>query len=161
MLRRQVFVVFADVRESDNNLPGVVTDGEFDIDVLKSALRRFRNRALLRILWREIFGLADLDETLAQLTRLADLMLDVAARCAAQSLEPRFGAVRDSAGQAVPLVILGMEAGGSRTQFLVGYRPDLPVYAGWRNQWRQDSECAGVLRATDASDHRPDRRSNG
>ena len=109
---------FADVRDSDNNLPGVVTDGEFDIDVLKSALRRFRNRALLRILWREIFGLADLDETLAQLTRLADLMLDVAARYAAQSLEPRFGVVRDSAGQAVPLVILGMgKLGGHELNF--------------------------------------------
>ena len=109
---------FADAYEPAENLPDVVTDGELDIDALKSALRRFRNRTLLRILWREIFGLADLDETLAHLTRLADLMLDVATRSAARALEPRFGSVRDSSGQAVSLVILAMgKLGGNELNF--------------------------------------------
>jgi len=109
---------FADAYEPAENLPDVVTDGELHIDALKSALRRFRNRTLLRILWREIFGLADLDETLAHLTRLADLMLDVATRSAARALEPRFGSVRDSSGQAVSLVILAMgKLGGNELNF--------------------------------------------
>ncbi len=85
-----------------------------DIEALKSELRRFRNRSLLRILWREIFALADLDETLLQLSLLADLMLDVATRHAERSLQARYGRLRDDEGQVVPLIILGMGKLGGR-----------------------------------------------
>ncbi|MBT8068108.1 MAG: bifunctional [glutamate--ammonia ligase]-adenylyl-L-tyrosine phosphorylase/[glutamate--ammonia-ligase] adenylyltransferase [Gammaproteobacteria bacterium] len=85
-----------------------------DVEVLKSELRRFRNRYLLRILWREVFELADLDETLLQLSLLADLMLDVATRSSERLLEPRYGRLRDDAGQVVPLIILGMGKLGGR-----------------------------------------------
>ena len=37
------------------------------LDGTKALLRRFRNRFLLHVLWREVFGLADLDETLRSL----------------------------------------------------------------------------------------------
>ncbi|MCP4333816.1 MAG: bifunctional [glutamate--ammonia ligase]-adenylyl-L-tyrosine phosphorylase/[glutamate--ammonia-ligase] adenylyltransferase [Gammaproteobacteria bacterium] len=85
-----------------------------DLDEVKSQLRRIRNRKLLRIVWREICGLAKLDETLEQLSGLADSMLNVATRYAERMLEPRYGRVRDSAGQKVPLVILGMGKLGGR-----------------------------------------------
>ncbi|MGB5258606.1 MAG: bifunctional [glutamate--ammonia ligase]-adenylyl-L-tyrosine phosphorylase/[glutamate--ammonia-ligase] adenylyltransferase [Woeseiaceae bacterium] len=85
-----------------------------DVDGLKEELRRFRHRGLLRILWREVSGLADLDETLQQLSLLADLTLEVATGCAERALQPRFGRVRDSDGQIVPLVILGMGKLGGR-----------------------------------------------
>ncbi|MGI9235026.1 MAG: bifunctional [glutamate--ammonia ligase]-adenylyl-L-tyrosine phosphorylase/[glutamate--ammonia-ligase] adenylyltransferase [Woeseiaceae bacterium] len=85
-----------------------------DVDELKSELRRFRNRSLLRILWREIFELSNLDETLLQLSLMADRALAVAARCAERALEPRYGRVRDSMGQPVSLVVLGMGKLGGR-----------------------------------------------
>ena len=91
---------------------------ELEIDALKSVLRRFRHRAMLRILWREVAGLASLDETLGKLSELADLVLDVATRHVVRALQPRYGSVRDSAGQTVPLVILGMgKLGGNELNF--------------------------------------------
>jgi glutamate-ammonia-ligase adenylyltransferase len=91
-----------------------IAHGDADLDEFKMQLRRIRNRKLLRIIWREIFGLADLDETLEQLSGLADSMLNVATRYAERVLEPRYGHVRGSAGQKVPLVILGMGKLGGR-----------------------------------------------
>lgn len=87
-------------------------------DNIQSQLRRFRNRYMLHVLWREVFGLADLDETLVSLSMLADRMLDVATRHAEQSLAPRYGVVRNAEGQKVPLVILGMgKLGGLELNF--------------------------------------------
>ena len=79
-----------------------------DAAQIKALLRRFRNRFLLHVIWREVFGLANLDETLASLSNLADGMLDVAVRCAERAMEPRYGVVRDARADKVPLVILGM-----------------------------------------------------
>ena len=87
---------------------------ELETDALKSVLRRFRSRAMLRILWREVLGFASLDETLGQLSGLADLVLEVATRHAVRALQPRYGNVRDGAGQTIPLVILGMGKLGGR-----------------------------------------------
>ena len=59
-----------------------LTVGEAALDEVKSELRRARNRFMLQVLWRELFGLADLDETLRSLSKLADRMLDAATRVA-------------------------------------------------------------------------------
>jgi len=91
-----------------------LVDGDIGLDEVKSQLRRFRHRALLRILWREIFGLADLDETLGRLSKLADSLLEIAARYAGRALESRYGCVRDVEGQRVSLIILGMGKLGGR-----------------------------------------------
>ncbi len=80
----------------------------------RQILRRFRNRFMLHVIWREVFGLADLDETLASLSDLADRMLDAATSLAEAALEPRFGCVRTAEGKRVPLVILGMGKLGGR-----------------------------------------------
>jgi len=87
---------------------------QLDVDELKVRLRRIRTRAMLRIIWREVHGLADLDDTLADLSALADAMLRVATQCAERLLEPRYGTVRDKSGQRIPLVILGMGKLGGR-----------------------------------------------
>ncbi len=84
------------------------------VDEAKKLLRRFRNRYMLHVLWREIFGLADLDETLGSLSDLADRMLAAATASAARELAPRFGSVRDAAGNTVPMVVLGMGKLGGR-----------------------------------------------
>jgi glutamate-ammonia-ligase adenylyltransferase len=85
-----------------------------DLATVKSDLRRFRNRALVRILFRDLTQQADLDETLRQLSLLADRLLDAATRYAERHLQPRFGRVRNADGDAIPLVILGMGKLGGR-----------------------------------------------
>lgn len=85
-----------------------------DVSSVKSELRRYRNRHLLRVLWREVHQYADLNETLQQLSLLADQLLDAATRYAAKELESRYGQIRDAAGDVVPLIILGMGKLGGR-----------------------------------------------
>ena len=96
------------------NFVAEIRDSSADIAAVKADLRRFRNRHLLRILWREVQGLADLDESLDQLSLLADRLLDAATRYAEKQLQPRFGRVRNAKGEIVPLVILGMGKLGGR-----------------------------------------------
>ncbi len=77
-------------------------------------LRRFRNRRLLGVLWREVAGQAAVEETLASLSDLADGLLDAAARYAGRQMQDRFGIVRDRHGAPQPIVILGMGKLGGR-----------------------------------------------
>ncbi len=89
-----------------------------EIDVAKERIRRFRQRWMLQILWREIAGIATLGETLAALSDLADRFLDAAAGFAERSLQERFGVVRDENGEPVSLVVLGMgKLGGKELNF--------------------------------------------
>ena len=95
-----------------------VIDDAAEIDVVKSQLRRARDRAMLRIIWREVAGLADLDETLGELSRLADTMLQIATAQAERRLEAKYGYVVDATGKRVSPVILGMgKLGGCELNF--------------------------------------------
>ena len=47
-----------------------------DEAALREALRRLRQREMLRIAWRDLAGWADLDETLTALSALADACID-------------------------------------------------------------------------------------
>ncbi|RZV39190.1 MAG: bifunctional [glutamate--ammonia ligase]-adenylyl-L-tyrosine phosphorylase/[glutamate--ammonia-ligase] adenylyltransferase [Chromatiales bacterium] len=99
------------------HLEAFVTDignSRAGIAEVQSRLRIFRNRFLLQVLWREVFGLASLDETLASLSLLADRLLDAACQYAEGACLPRYGVVRDAAGSQVPLVVLGMGKLGGR-----------------------------------------------
>jgi len=88
------------------------------VEVVKSVLRRFRNRYLLHVLWREVEGLAPLTETLTSLSGLADRALDAATRYAVSQLAARYGNCVDADGGEVPLVILGMgKLGGGELNF--------------------------------------------
>ena len=91
-----------------------ILSSEPDEIAVKSELRKFRNRYLLRILWREVQGLADLDETLDQLSLLADRLLHIAMTTAERLLHARFGEVKNSAGESVPLIVIGMGKLGGR-----------------------------------------------
>ena len=91
-----------------------MASSDADISAVKLELRRYRNRHLLRVLWREIHQHAYLNETLQQLSLLADCLLDAATRFGTRQLESRFGQIRDTAGNVVPLVILGMGKLGGR-----------------------------------------------
>ena len=81
---------------------------------LERTLRQFRNRQMVRIIWRDLAGLAPLEETLEDLSELADV-------CIAQTLDVLYrwavekdGVPRDRAGREQRLVVLGMGKLGAR-----------------------------------------------
>ncbi len=75
---------------------------------LMSTLRRFRQREMLRIIWRDIAAWADLSETMRDLSHLAEACIDTAlAKLYAWQCE-QHGTPRDAEGQAINLVVLGM-----------------------------------------------------
>ena len=84
------------------------------VDEVKAALRMQRNLQLLHILWREITGLAKLEESLLALSDTADELLRAAANFAQRQMLGRFGRVRDAAGEPVSMVILAMGKLGGR-----------------------------------------------
>jgi glutamate-ammonia-ligase adenylyltransferase len=96
---------------------GVVTSGAV-VEEVKSRLRRFRDRYMLGIVWREVAGTAALTETLGSLSALSDQMLAAAGRYAELQLEERYGRFRDRNGAPVPLVVLAMgKLGGGELNF--------------------------------------------
>ena len=70
------------------------------------ALRNWRRRAMLRIAWRDIAGRAGVDETLHELSDLADACIGAAAEAATRHLQPLFGLPRTA--EVVPVDFPGM-----------------------------------------------------
>jgi glutamate-ammonia-ligase adenylyltransferase len=88
--------------------------GVDDEDELAARLRRFRQQEMLRIVWRDLSGRARLEETLEDLSELADV-------CIRQTLDllyawavARHGTPRTEDGRAQPLVVIGMGKLGAR-----------------------------------------------
>ncbi len=77
-------------------------------------LRRLRHREMLAILWRDIAGLAALDETLEQLTVLADASIARAESWSHRALVRRHGEPRSREGELQRLIVLGMGKLGGR-----------------------------------------------
>ncbi|MCH7820594.1 MAG: bifunctional [glutamate--ammonia ligase]-adenylyl-L-tyrosine phosphorylase/[glutamate--ammonia-ligase] adenylyltransferase [Proteobacteria bacterium] len=101
-----------------NEFARMIAASDQSIDVVKQQLRRFRDRYLLQVVWREVEGDASLHETLVALSALADRLLDGAAGYAQRLIHDRYGAVCDEDGEPVPIVILGMgKLGGNELNF--------------------------------------------
>mgnify|MGYP001047339681 CR=1 FL=1 len=85
----------------------IIEDVDSD-EGLMQQLRRFRNREMVRIVWRDLTRKASLEETTADMTRLAEACL----QCALDFLYPRacedFGTPVDAEGEAQQMVVLGM-----------------------------------------------------
>ena len=82
-------------------------------------LRRLREHEMVRIAWRDLAGLATLDETLAELSALADLCIRAALAQATRELEARHGRPRCAGSdQPAHMVVLGMgKLGGEELNF--------------------------------------------
>lgn len=81
-------------------------------------LRRFRQREMARIAWRDLAGWAELAETLADLSALADVCVQTAHDWAYAGLAQRLGTPCDNQGEAQTLVIVGMgKLGGAELNF--------------------------------------------
>ena len=85
-----------------------------DEAALEAALRQFRQREMLRIVWRDLLGLAPLDETLEDLSELADICIREALQHLYRWATEKSGVPRGTDGSAQQLVVLGMGKLGAR-----------------------------------------------
>jgi len=94
------------------------------------SLAMFRRREMLRILLRDVRGLAPLPEIAGELSTLADAVLEVSYRRIRQSLEDRFGVPRDASGRSSGFSVLAVgKLGGEE----LNYSSDIDlmfVYSG-------------------------------
>jgi [glutamine synthetase] adenylyltransferase / [glutamine synthetase]-adenylyl-L-tyrosine phosphorylase len=83
-----------------------------------AALRRWRRAEFTRIAWRDLAGWASLAETLAELSRAADLALVLAHDFALRGLVARYGQPRSAAQAVQRLIIVAMgKLGGGELNF--------------------------------------------
>src|SRR5450631_3454068 len=83
-----------------------------------AALRRWRRAEFARIAWRDLAGWASLVETLADLSRAADLALALAHEFALRALTARYGQPRSVAQVPQQLIIVAMgKLGGGELNF--------------------------------------------
>ncbi len=83
-----------------------------------AVLRRFRRREALRLIWRDVNGLDEVEDTLAGASALAETCLESALSWAEGSLAARHGVPRDAQGRAQRLVVLGLgKLGGGELNF--------------------------------------------
>jgi glutamate-ammonia-ligase adenylyltransferase len=81
---------------------------------LERALRQFRRREMLRIVWRDLGGLAGLDETLEDLSELADVCIRQALALLHGWAVDKSGTPRDGEGREQRLIVLAMGKLGAR-----------------------------------------------
>jgi glutamate-ammonia-ligase adenylyltransferase len=103
---------------------------------LSVALRRFRRREMMRIAWRDLAGLAELTETLGDLTDLADVAVNAALeRLYIWQCQQRYGIPHDSQGQPQQLVVLGMGKLGGRE---LNFSSDIDLILTYPDQGQTD-----------------------
>jgi glutamate-ammonia-ligase adenylyltransferase len=83
-----------------------------------AALRLHRQREMLRIAWRDLNDLATIEQTLRELSELADAAIGAAVDWCTARLEARHGQPRDADGLHQRLIVLGMgKLGGGELNF--------------------------------------------
>jgi glutamate-ammonia-ligase adenylyltransferase len=81
-------------------------------------LRRFRHAEAVRLVFRDVNGLDDIDETLSSTSALYETLLSASLRWAETSLHTRFGCPRDPAGVVQRMVVVGFgKLGGNELNF--------------------------------------------
>lgn len=86
----------------------------FDEISLKKALRQLRQRVLLRIIYRDLNGLADLSEVLASTSNLAEITLNTAVEYLQSWLAQKYGNPLSKTGEPQSLIVVGMGKLGGR-----------------------------------------------
>ncbi len=85
-----------------------------DEAVLHARLRQFRQREMVRIIWRDLAGWADLSETMADMSAMAEVCIEQALSLLFQWQCQQFGTPLNEEGQVQSLVVLGMGKLGAR-----------------------------------------------
>ena len=99
--------LFAPLRRGDYAaaLQQIANDGE---PALAKQLRLFRRREMVRIAWRDLAGWSNLDETLADLTALAEVCIQTALDFLYRQACQRWGTPTLTDGTPFNIVVLGM-----------------------------------------------------
>ncbi len=99
--------------------------------LLMATLRTFRNREMVRIAWRDLLGLASIEETLLDLSTLADSCLTAALDFLYQQSCSTRGTPIDSNGEPIGLVVLGMGKLGAKE---LNYSSDIDLIYGYSEE---------------------------
>ena len=75
---------------------------------LDAGLRKFRNREMLHIVWRDLAGLAPLAETFANLTSLAEICLQFTIEEHHRTLVEKYGTPRGEDGSPQSMFVIGL-----------------------------------------------------
>lgn len=75
---------------------------------LDPALRQFRNFEMMRIIWRELNGVASLAQTMHDLSRLAEICLDAALQTHAARLSGLHGTPCGESGEPQAMAVIGL-----------------------------------------------------
>jgi glutamate-ammonia-ligase adenylyltransferase len=81
---------------------------------LQSQLRRFRRREMVRIIWRDLAGWANLDETLEDLSALADASIQHALSRLTEWTRAELGTPTNEDGEPQSMLVIGMGKLGAR-----------------------------------------------
>lgn len=105
-------------RDWDRALSALLKPGLDEAKML-TALRLFRHREMLRILWRDKAQIADVEVAFGELSQLADCCIRAAVRYAESTLSEKYGTpIGGESGEAQALVVLGMgKLGGQELNF--------------------------------------------
>ena len=85
-----------------------------DENQLSIKLRHFRRQHMVRIIWRDLSRQAGLNETLEDLSELADVCVDEAVKFLFKRAVEKSGMPRDQEGNAQELIVIGMGKLGAR-----------------------------------------------
>ncbi|MBK8897088.1 MAG: bifunctional [glutamate--ammonia ligase]-adenylyl-L-tyrosine phosphorylase/[glutamate--ammonia-ligase] adenylyltransferase [Candidatus Competibacteraceae bacterium] len=110
-----------------------------DENQLGIALRRFRRWEMARIAWRDLAGLASLEETLGDLSELAEQLIDAALVRLHGWQCQRYGQPHAADGQPQRLVVLGMGKLGGRE---LNFSSDIDLIFTYPHQGQTDGARA-------------------
>ncbi|MFT7214476.1 MAG: glutamate-ammonia-ligase adenylyltransferase [Granulosicoccus sp.] len=111
-------------------------------------LRQFRHRKMFRILWRDLTGVANVYDTLHELSTLADACVIVADEWTYTSLIKRYGIPRNADGDEQRLIVLGM---GKLGGYELNVSSDIDLICLWPDAGKTDGDTSG-RRVVDASE---------
>jgi len=95
-------------------IAGDVLSPELTEAELQHRMRLLRHRELMRIAWRDLVHESSLEETLVELSSLADAVICSTLAWAVATLKPRYGTPRAADGSVSHFIVLGMGKLGGR-----------------------------------------------
>jgi len=110
-----------------------------DEKALGRCLRKFRRREMVRIAWRDLVGQATTEETLNDLSELADVCVEQALQWHEARLVERYGVPRDAKGERQGLVVLGLGKLGGRE---LNYSSDIDLIFAFEKEGETDGAKA-------------------
>ena len=103
---------------------------------LQSMLRKMRNQEMVRIAWRDIAGWSELDQTLLELSWLADACVESVFQFYFRALVQQYGLPRSLDHQPQSLVVLGM---GKLGAFELNFSSDIDLIFAFPEDGETDS----------------------